>query len=248
MSVKHVIQIQAKFLDNKLLCDFFEVTLGNLNHGGTEDVDGDDKVGAATLVEDLPLLASKGTSDDTDVVTEAEGLGGEGDGTIGVVEHEAEHVHLAVRDDSEGMATEVVGMSCFIGQKILDVGEFDHLTSFGFGDSNEDEVGDQHSLDLLLLSCAPDTHLVLGGYVGFIAKVLQPLTAGFLSVATHQGNEPLAIGHAFGVVNFRSWRHRRNRLRVDLHNSIHKGRKPFSHAIFHAKNAFGVQRYEEIRK
>ena len=60
-------------------------------------------------------------------------------------------------------------MARFISQEVLDEGKFDDFAAFVLCHVNENEVGDEHALDLLFLSCAPDAYLILSGYIGFVA-------------------------------------------------------------------------------
>ena len=151
------------------LCDFLDVVGGDGDFGCAEKVEGDGKAGAVAFTDDLTFESCELTTNNTDAVAQMEGGGGEGDGTVGIVEHEAEHLHLPVWDDSEGMTTEVVGMACLVGQEILDEGKLDNVEAFALCHMNENEVGNEHSLNLLFLPCAPNTHLCLGGCVGFVA-------------------------------------------------------------------------------
>jgi len=196
---------------------FLEVVRGDFGEGGAEQVEGDEEVGAVALPEDVAFEACEGASRHADAVAEVEWLGCEGDGAVGMIEHEAEHVHLVVGDDGQGMASEVVGDACLVGEEVFDEGEMDDVKPFPFGGVDEDEVGDEHSLDLLLLPRAPQAQFVLGCHVGFVAEFLQPLSAGLFRVSADHGDEPLAGWYAYGVVNFWSWRNLIVRLSVDEH-------------------------------
>lgn len=151
------------------LCDFLNVFGGDGDFGCAEEVEGDSKAGAVAFTDDLAFESCKLAANNTDAVAQVERGGGEGDGTVGIVEHEAEHVHLAVGDDSEGMSSKVVGMTRFICQEVLDEGKLDDFAAFALCHVNENEVGDEHALDLLFLSGAPDAYLILSGYIGFVA-------------------------------------------------------------------------------
>lgn len=86
------------------LCDFLDVFGGDGDFGCAEEVEGDGKAGAVAFTDDLAFESCELAANNTDAVAQVEGGGGEGDGTVGIVEHEAEHVHLAVGDDSERMS------------------------------------------------------------------------------------------------------------------------------------------------
>ena len=202
---------------SKYLCDFFEVVRGDGDHGGAEDVEVDDEVGGAALADDVAFESGEVTTDDSDVVTEVEGLCREVDGAVGMVEHELEAFHLGVGDDSEGMPAEVVGVTCLVGQEVIDIGEVDDVPTFTFGDMDEEEVGEEHPFHLLLLTGAPDAGLILGCHIGFIAEGGESFTTRFLGISAHHGDEPLAVRHAYGVVNFLSWRNVRIHGRIDIH-------------------------------
>ena len=157
----------------------------------------------------ITLTTSELPTDDSDMVTKAKWFRGEGDRAFGMVKHELEHFHLTVRNDSEGMPAEIIGVTSLVGQEVVDVGQFDDFPTFTFSDVDEEKAGDEHSLHLLLLSCTPDTCLQLGCHIGFITKSRQSLTTSLLRVSAHNGNKPLAVWYAYGVVNFRSWRNLR---------------------------------------
>lgn len=86
------------------LCNFLDVVGGDGDFGCAKEVEGDGKAGAVAFTDDLAFESCELTTNNTDAVAQVEGGGGEGDGTVGIVEHEAEHVHLAVGDDSERMS------------------------------------------------------------------------------------------------------------------------------------------------
>ena len=99
---------------------------------------------------------------------------------------------------------EVIGMTRLVGQEIVDKRKFDNLQAFVFRDVDEEEVGNKHSLHLLLLSCSPDTCLILGSHIRFVAESSQSLTTCFFRISANNSDKPMAVGYAYGVVNFLS--------------------------------------------
>ena len=144
------------------------------------------------------------TTNDTDVITKTKRLRGEGNWTISMVEHETEHVHLTVGNNCQGMTSKVIGVTCLVCQEVIDVGEFDDFQTFTFCDMNKEDIGNKHTLYLFFLSCTPDTRFHLSCHIGFIAQSTQSLTTSFLCVSANNGDKPLAVWHAYGVVNFLS--------------------------------------------
>lgn len=168
-------------------------------------------------MKDFAFEASERTTEDTDVVVHVEGLGREVDRVVGIVEHETKHFHLVVGNDCQRVTSEVIGDASLVGEEIFDEREIDDVTSFLFGSVDEDEGGDEHSLDLFLLPCTPYTQFVLGGHVGFVAQIFQLLAAGFFGVSSYDCHKPLTAGYAYGIANFESCRHLIDRSRVDIH-------------------------------
>lgn len=60
-------------------------------------------------------------------------------------------------------------MARFISQEVLDEGKLDDFAAFTLCHVDENEVGDEHALDLFFLSGSPNAYLILSGCIGFVA-------------------------------------------------------------------------------
>ena len=106
---------------------------------------------------------------DTDGVADGKAGGGETDGTVGLAEHALEHLHLSVGDDCREMTSVFVGGSRLVDQEVVDLGHGYNHSTLALGEADEDVLGDDRALDLLLAAIAPDTDLPLGGGIGLVA-------------------------------------------------------------------------------
>ena len=150
--------------------------------GLEEEVGGDFHVGTAELVDadanvfgmvagdadDMPLEVVT-PAKDTDGVADGKAGGGEADGTVGLTEHALEHPHLSIGDNSGEMTTVFVGDPCLVDQEVMDLGHGYNHSTLALGEADEDVLGDDGTLDLLLAAIPPDMNLPLGGGIGLIA-------------------------------------------------------------------------------
>ena len=155
-----------------------------------------------------------------DAVAQMQRIVGEAYRGVGIVEHEAEHLHLMVGNDRQGMSAKVVGRERLVGEEILDERQVDNGAPFLFGGMDKNERRNDDSFYLFLLSCAPDARLFLRGDIRLIAHIQQPFAACFFCVSTHYSHKPLTFLYAYGVANFDSCRNLTCRSRVDAHNSF----------------------------
>ena len=127
-------------------------------------------MGAVGIASDGTFEASELTADDADMVTEVQGFGSEGHGSFGMIEHEAEGVHLGIRDDCERMAPVAVGLGCLVGQEKLNVRiVLEDLEALIFIHMDENDAWNDNARDFALMAVAIDMSLFLAGYIGFDA-------------------------------------------------------------------------------
>lgn len=94
-----------------LFIDLFYITNRNSHHGAAEEVEVDDDVVVVALTEEVAFETLHGTAEDADAVAFAKRRGCEGDGGVGMVEHELEGRHLGVGDYGERGTAVGVGLT-----------------------------------------------------------------------------------------------------------------------------------------
>ena len=67
------------------------------------------------------------------------------------------------------MTTVFVGGSSLVDQEVVDFGHSHDHGTLALGETDEDVLGDDGTLDLLLAAIPPDMNLPLGGGIGLIA-------------------------------------------------------------------------------
>ena len=181
------------------LFQFFDVEGGDGDGGGTEEVEGDEDVGAVGVAEVGAFETLEVATDDADWVAELERGVDEGDGGIGIVEHEAESIHLVVGDDGEGSTTTGKGEGCLVCHEELDVGGgLEELKTLRLCNVDKDDAGDDDAGNFTTMAIAVDVGLLLAGNVGFVAKRFEVFAAEFFAIALNNGYIPLGGGYASG--------------------------------------------------
>lgn len=152
-------------------CLSFEEEVGGDFHVGTAElVDADaDVTGTVAGDADDMALEVVTPAEDPDGVTKGKAGGGETDGTLRLAEHALEHLHLTVGDDRREMTTVFVGGSSLVDQEVVDLGHGHDHSALALGEADEDVLGNDRALDLLLATILPDVDLPLGGGVGLVA-------------------------------------------------------------------------------
>lgn len=172
---------------------FNEVLGGDFDVGATEGGDANADVGGVvtTKADDLCGEVEIAETTDCDGVADSKAAGGETDWTIGTAEHEAKGVHLGVRDSGKG----ALGLTA-VHHEGTDEGKGDQKATLLLGGMDEDDVGDDDTLDhlaTLAIAVLVEAHLLLGGDEDFVAELLK-LTAGLLlGVGVDVGYIPPAL-------------------------------------------------------
>ena len=160
---------------------FYKELRTDFHVGAAELVDADADVAGFVAMEADDLACDVVVpSEDLDVFAEGEACGGELDAVAAVGEHGMEEIHLRVGDDSELMASELVGICCFIGEEGMDFGKVDYLEACLFGYSYEDVVGDNWPFDSFSASVTPDMYFPLCCRKCFDALLKQEVADGLL--------------------------------------------------------------------
>lgn len=200
-----------------LFFEFFDLAGVDLDFGVADVGEVEDEVGVGGGVllvvagegagdaGDVAGDAGEGAGDDFDFVAEVIGGAFDGDGGVGMGEHVAELLELAVGDGGDLVAVFLTVGAGAVHHVAVDEVEAEALEALGFGAPDEEEGGKDNAVDDLLLSVLPLVGLALDGDVAFVGSVQvgggHDLGGALLGSVVDDGNVPLAFGYASGAVS-----------------------------------------------
>ena len=106
------------------LCYLFDVGWGNLDHGTAEEVDLDAYIGGCGVfdADDTAFEPAELASDDAYMIAEGDRFGRDADGTLGLIEHITEGLHLDIGDGGYGFLSKGIGGAGTVDEERLDIG------------------------------------------------------------------------------------------------------------------------------
>ena len=109
--------------------------------GITKKIDADTNARLCTVAEgdNFALKTSHGSTEYVDMIAYAEWSGHKLHWALRLVKHEAEHIHLLIRNHSQRTDSGFRGTTCLVGQKSMNIREFYNRTTLGFTGSHKND-------------------------------------------------------------------------------------------------------------
>ena len=142
--------------------DFLNVLGRYFHHSVAQIVNTSHDIGCPILIaSDVSLEALETATDDPDTIAHPNMLGDKIDGRIGIEKHKPELLHLAVRDDRQGMAAKTIDRAGFVSEEIIDIGLTDYLHTLFLSDPDKQKARNNNPFNLFLATILPTVNLFL---------------------------------------------------------------------------------------